>query len=38
MNRLKIVKDKRQNQLSESVVWPLLSREEVCGIDGIKTQ
>ena len=23
MNRLKVVTDKRQNQLSESIVWPL---------------
>ena len=46
MNRLMSVTDKRQNQLSESIVWPLLhsqrgkfhSQEEVDGIDGIKTQ
>ena len=45
-NRLKIAIDKRQNQLSESIVWPLhhsqkvnvLSQKVVNGIDGIKTQ
>ena len=46
MNRLKFVTDKRQNQLSESVVWHydtvksgnFLSQEGVSGVDGIKTQ
>ena len=45
-SRLKIAIDKRQYQLSESIVWPLhhsqkvnvLSQKVVNGIDGIKTQ